>query len=445
MGLFVLFALLALVVAGVVVWPLMRPRTVPPSRARFDAAVYGDQLRELERDVARGLLAEEELKGARLEIERRLLAAASAAPEPEAAAGTSRGLGMALAVVLVIGGLATYAWFGAPNVPDAPFGATPADRKVESAEVKLKREAAALAAKVAADPADAASWEHYAHTLAQLRDWAGAARAYGRLIALGHTDPLTEATAGEMVVLASNGVVTPIAEATFRQVLAQEPQNPIARFYLALALAQSGHNQEAIVAWQKLAGEIGNGPLRQEIARRIAEVAKANGLPVPTLPPAVTAEAEQTQIAADHKAMAEKLVGELKAKLAAKPDDVANWLALGASYALLGEQAKAEEAYRHAAALKPDDPEVLLAEARAQIADRPQGAPVPAVAIAELRRAASLAPKNPEIQWYLGLIAADQNEIAAARGYWQKALSLLAPDDPNRQTVEEALQSLPAQ
>ncbi len=444
MALFLVLAILALLVAAVVALPLMRPGAVPAARARYDAAVYGDQLRELERDVARGLLPESELKSARTEIERRLLASASAAPEQAAAAGTSRGLGVALAVLLVGAAAGTYAYFGSPGVADAPFGATAADRVVESAQTKLDREVAALAAKLKENPNDAAGWEAYARALGNLRDWAGAARAYGRLIALGHTDPGTEAAAGEMVVLAANGVVTPIAEATFRQALAQDPLNPIARFYLALSLAQSGHNQQAITAWTTLAGDISDSAMRKEIARRIASVAKANGLPVPPLPPPATPEAQQAQLAAEHKAMAERLVAQLQAKVAAKPDDAQSWLALGGSYAMLGDQAKAADAYQHAAALKPNDADVLLAEARAEIAGRPQGTAVPATAVAELQQAAGLDPKNAEIQWYLGLIAAGRNDVAGARGYWEKALSLLPPDSANYRTVHAALQSLPA-
>jgi cytochrome c-type biogenesis protein CcmH len=442
-ALIALFAGLAVLAAGLTVLPLLRPRAASPSRARFDTAVYADQLRELERDVGRGLLAESELKGARLEIERRLLAAASVAPETTVAGIANPTLATVLALLVVGGAVATYARFGSPGVADAPAGASAASRAAAGVHPDLGVEAAALAAKLQANPNDAAGWELYARTLAALRDWRGSARAYGRLISLGHTDPETEAAAGEMVVLSADGVVTPEAEATFRQALAQDPANPIARFYLALALAQSGHGREAIAAWNTLAGEIGNRAMRQEIARRIAQVAKENGLPVPPLPPPASAASSEAEAAAQHRAMLQGMVGELEAKVAAAPDDTQSWLALGSAYGALGDQAKAATAFRHAAALAPADATVLLAEARAQIAGRKEGEPVPASAVTELKRAAEIDPKNPEIQWYLGLIAAEQNDVAGARSYWQKALTLLPPDSANYQTVTEALKTLP--
>ena len=56
-----------------VLWPLAR-RT--PLRSGSDIAVYRDQLDEIERDRATGLIGEREAEAARIEVSRRLLAAA---------------------------------------------------------------------------------------------------------------------------------------------------------------------------------------------------------------------------------------------------------------------------------------------------------------------------------------------------------------------------------
>ncbi|MYZ50394.1 c-type cytochrome biogenesis protein CcmI, partial [Rhizobiales bacterium L72] len=66
--------------------PLGRvPKAGPEGRAH-DAAVYRDQLQELERERAAGLIGTEEAESARAEIARRLLAA-EAAQAPPAAGG----------------------------------------------------------------------------------------------------------------------------------------------------------------------------------------------------------------------------------------------------------------------------------------------------------------------------------------------------------------------
>ena len=62
-----------------VLWPLSRRA---PLRAGSDVAVYRDQLDEIERDRAAGLIGEREAEAARVEVSRRLLAAADAAVAP---------------------------------------------------------------------------------------------------------------------------------------------------------------------------------------------------------------------------------------------------------------------------------------------------------------------------------------------------------------------------
>src|SRR5919204_1921272 len=74
-----LLALLTTATVGVLLIPLLRARAT--STGRFDAelAIYRDQLAEIERERAAGTLAEGEAAAARLEIERRILAAADQA------------------------------------------------------------------------------------------------------------------------------------------------------------------------------------------------------------------------------------------------------------------------------------------------------------------------------------------------------------------------------
>jgi cytochrome c-type biogenesis protein CcmI len=60
-----------------VIWPLARHASAANSGS--DIEVYRDQLNEVERDVAAGLIAKTEAEAARVEISRRLLAAADGA------------------------------------------------------------------------------------------------------------------------------------------------------------------------------------------------------------------------------------------------------------------------------------------------------------------------------------------------------------------------------
>src|SRR5438477_4519431 len=76
---------------AVLLLPLLLRRRSGEAREAYNLAVYRDQLAEIERDLARGLLNAEQAEAARAEIGRRILAlqtgAASPHPNPPPLAG----------------------------------------------------------------------------------------------------------------------------------------------------------------------------------------------------------------------------------------------------------------------------------------------------------------------------------------------------------------------
>ena len=73
MTLWFVFALMTVAAIFAVLWPLSRRDR--PQNEGSEAAVYKDQLSEIDRDVATGLIGSSEAEAARIEISRRLLAA----------------------------------------------------------------------------------------------------------------------------------------------------------------------------------------------------------------------------------------------------------------------------------------------------------------------------------------------------------------------------------
>ena len=65
---------ISLVVVGVLAWPVLRRGQSVATRADYDITVFQDQLKEVDRDLARGVLTASEADAARLEIQRRILA-----------------------------------------------------------------------------------------------------------------------------------------------------------------------------------------------------------------------------------------------------------------------------------------------------------------------------------------------------------------------------------
>ena len=126
------------------IWPIINGTGPTAERGSYGLRVYRDQLDELERDHEQGRIGDDELTAARIEIQRRMLAADS---EARAEAGTAstendpavRSQRMLTVVLLVFfipaGALAAYLSFGRPDLPNSPY----ADRAAERLQVQKAR------------------------------------------------------------------------------------------------------------------------------------------------------------------------------------------------------------------------------------------------------------------------------------------------------------------
>jgi cytochrome c-type biogenesis protein CcmH len=432
-----------------VLLPLLRGSRDGPARASYDQAVYTDQLRELDRDIARGLLSPDDAAAARLEIQRRLLATDRLQAAP---ARLSRSPVLAALVLLVAGpgSIALYLLLGAPNVPDTPFASRPSEPAGE--HESAQKAVAALEQKLRANPDDAESWLLYARSQATLNQWDKARDAFARAIALGQTDPDTTADHAEMTVLAAGGTVTPAAEAAFRKVLQADPANGQARYYLSIAAAQSGRPKEAIDGLLGLLADMpDDSPLRAPVIERIKQAAKDAGVPVPTLPngpapgPDAQAVADAANMSAEQRdTMVRGMVAQLAAKQQADPANLDGWLRLGQAYAVLGEADKAADAYAKAATLKPEDLSIPLQAVRVLLQGHDPRQRLPARAVDLLKGIEARDPKQPAVMWYLGVAAAQDGQKQKALAYWRELLGVLPEGSADRKMIQSAIDAVGA-
>ncbi len=443
-------AAVTLVVVATVVLPLMKGARAAPGRASFDRAVYRDQLKELERDRARGLIDADQTAAARLEIERRLLAADARPEVATARRSGSPALAIALALLLPAAATGIYLALGAPGAPDEPYAGRGPERALAAAEGRHGDIAGALAAlekDLAANPDDAEKWLLLARSAATLGQWQKSATAYQKALVLTKSRPDVASAYGEMLVFAAEGIVTPRAQEAFTAALARNPKDMAARYYLALAEAQAGNAQAAIDGWQKLAAEVADPELRDRLRARIADAASSAGMAAPALAAPAGPSAEDRARAekmtpAERQDMIRGMVDGLAAKLRSDPEDFEGWMKLARAYGVLDEHDKAADAYEQAARLKPEDPRIPLAEAEALIVDHAPQVPLPERAVALWRRVDMLDPQQPAALWYLGLAAAQQRRLAEASGYWQRLLPLLPADSDQHKMVAAAIAAL---
>jgi cytochrome c-type biogenesis protein CcmH len=448
-----LLAVLALGALLPIVAPLLRGGRPVASRGSFDQAVYRDQLQELDRDLARGLITPADADAARLEIQRRLLAT-DKVPAPPSRLSRSPILALIVFVVIAGGAVGSYLWLGAPGLPDEPFAARKAEVAHGANPASLQQATTALAAKLKQNPSDAAGWLLYGRSLAMLSQWDQAEDAYRHAIDLGRTDPDVVADHAEVLVLQAGGTVTPAAEAAFRQVLKADPSSGIARYYLALAAMQAGEPRRAIEGFQALLAEMpADSPLRPQLGQKVAEAAHAAGIPVPErakgAPPApapgpgADALADAANMSGEQRqAMVRDMVARLVAKQDADPGNLEGWLRLGRAYAVLHQPDKAADAYDKASKLRPDDVSIPLQEVRALLSDQAPADKLPPRVIGLLKHIEATAPDEPLVLWYLGMAAAQDVRIDEARGYWSKLLTKMPPGGEDTKMVQSGLDAL---
>ncbi|MBL8582427.1 MAG: c-type cytochrome biogenesis protein CcmI [Rhizobiaceae bacterium] len=346
-------AALTLVASLAVLLPLSRqPRA---DADRQDVAVYRDQLAELDREAARGLIGPTEVEEARAEIGRRMIRADAATSRAAAPPRNwARVLATAAVLAVPLVGWGVYAVLGSPDLPSQPLSARLAKCQAGATVEEL---VGCAEAHLAANPEDGKGWDVLAPIYMRMGRSAEAAQAFANAIRLEGSTALRESGLGEALADAADGSVTPQAQDAFARALAIEPGFPKAVYYLAIASFQQGRADEAMAAWRKLAADAApDSPWRTAANEAIAEAerrtAAAADQPGPTTQ---DVEAAKQMAPADQQAMIETMVASLDEKLRQNPNDPEGWLRLVRSYVVLERKDAAREAVvRAVAALGKD-------------------------------------------------------------------------------------------
>ena len=217
-------ALLALAAVAMVPLALSLYRQ-GPARGRRQAAMdlHRAQLAEIDRDLAAGRLGFAEHKEAKIEIQRRLLAAADTADA--APTRSSRKPLVAMLVLVPLAGLALYLPGGSPFLPAAPYAA-----RLAAARAAMQQEQALINMLqqhlASLDPHSRKAREGYlllGNAQRSMGNLPAAAAAWRKALAV-RFDPTLAAETAEAETRAA-GRVTAAAAALFRKALAEAPPN----------------------------------------------------------------------------------------------------------------------------------------------------------------------------------------------------------------------------
>jgi cytochrome c-type biogenesis protein CcmH len=363
------FALMTAAAIFAVLWPLARRHD---TQAGSELEVYRDQLDEIARDRAAGLIGEAEAEAARVEVSRRLINAADAAEFRHAVAIGSplwrrRAAAVAGLVLLPAGAIALYLALGSPQLPGEPLQARlralHSDRSIASLVAQVEQH-------LAQNPNDARGYAVLAPVYLQTGRLQDAVNARRKVLALGGETADRQADLGEALTAAANGIVTADAKGAFERAVALEAGEPKARFFLGIAAQQDGDRAKAAAIWQDmLKSAPADAPWVTTVQRALAEMGVAPTSPpvVAVAPPSANAPGPSSaDVAAasqmseqDRNTMIRGMVARLADRLKENGNDIEGWQRLLRAYIVLNERDKAQAAAVDARRALSSDPDKL--------------------------------------------------------------------------------------
>lgn len=382
--------LLTLGVVTLLARSFLRGQSAETDASAFDVQVYRDQLAEVEKDLARGILGEAEAERTRTEISRRLLAADAAAGAPRSKGAVSRleaqGGVILAALVVMAGGFGLYWSYGAPQMSDMPL----AQRFEEARENASQRLSQAgfeaqmptpnapdpdpdllnlvqqLRDVVKERPDDLRGYQLLARNEASLGNYSRAYDAQNRIIDLKGDEVVANdyLTLADYYMFAAQGYISPEAEAALSQAIRLSPENGYARYYTGLLMMQTGRPDLTFRFWRGLLEEgPENAPWIAPIRANIEDLAWISGVrydpPAPRGPSAQDVADAQSLSAADRAEMIEGMVASLSDRLATEGGSAQEWAQLVTALTVLGRTGDAKDIWAEAQDIFKEAPDAL--------------------------------------------------------------------------------------
>ena len=390
---------LALAIAGLFALALLRAPRFATTAADYDLRVYRDQLSEVERDLARGVLSAADAQRVRTEVSRRILAADAMTDADSTSGGAPKIMAAVVGIVLVAGSFGLYRGIGDTYGLGAPgYGDLALADRIASAQERrstrpdqtqaeqslppatplegLDENYVALVDKlrstVALRPDDVQGHILLAQNESNLGNFAAAHKAQRAAIDLkGASATVADLTDyADMLVLAAGGYVSPQAENVLRTILARDPGNGPARYYMGLMMSQTGRPDVAFRVWdQMLRAGPPDAPWIAPVLAQIPDAAARAGInyQIPTIgngaalrgPSSDDIEAAGDMSGAERIEMIEGMVSGLSDRLATQGGPPEEWAQLIGALGVLGRRDQAAAIYANAMQVFAENPTAI--------------------------------------------------------------------------------------
>jgi len=256
-----------------------RPVVASPDADAAAVAVYRDQKRALDAELADGVISSEEHDAAVAELTRRLGDEVVAPKAPAPALRMSRrawAIAIALFVLVPVAAVGLYLWLGNPNattLASSGNGSTPQHAMSDPQLVAMVEQ---LAQRLKSRPDDAEGWTLLARSYAAIGRYGDSAAAYEHAATLVPDNAQLLADYADAAAMAQGRSLAGKPFALVQRALAIDPKNPKALALAATAALDAQDLDAALGYWKRLQAQFpeGSDDARQ-IASIIAEVETA--------------------------------------------------------------------------------------------------------------------------------------------------------------------------
>ena len=262
-------------------------------------AVYRDQIRELDADLASGTLAREQHDEARRELERRMLEDVRVANPAASAAGPGRSTALAVGIALPLLAATLYFAVGNPQaIAPAPAGGDGHGITQQQVESMAER----LAARLKENPDDAKGWGMLGRTYSVLDRFPEAVAAYENAIKRSPPDAQLLADYADVLAMAQGRTLMGAPEKIIAQALQVDPDNVKALALAGTVAFQKKDFKGAIVHWERILKVVPpDSDMADSIRDSIADAQKLAGISAkpdaaPKASPAPTTSAASTAV-----------------------------------------------------------------------------------------------------------------------------------------------------
>lgn len=444
-------AVMTLLVIAWLAYPLLRLKAGSGvSSERLNLEIHSDQLKALEKDLARGVISQQDFETSRDELQLRLLDDTQSYEAPQRSQVhsflTTKLTSALISVTLPVMAVGVYWQLGNPQAINPLTAGSRA-----ATDPQIQQMIDTLVAKLKANPNNPQGWAMLARSyvvMGKLDEAEASLQKVGDAI---NTDADIMVEFADVLAVKNNNNIEGRPLELVNKALTINPQHPMGLMMSGVAAYRRADFKLAVAQWEKLLALLEPGSSdAQQIESNVNDARAKAGMPLignaSASSTSNTAQAAGQEPATGNDASNTELVNQMVNRLANRlkdnPDDITGWARLGRAYRVQGKLKEAEQAYAKAGKLLETDVEVMLQyadllamNANGNLAGQP---------IALINKALKLDGKNPMALMMAGQAAFQAADYAKAIGHWETVLSVLPPQSADAEQVRAEIASAKA-